>query len=117
MPNQLAGNLSGGQKKLLELGRAMMSSADFVLLDEIAAGVNPTLLNKLQGKIKELHNKGVSFLLIEHNMGMIERLCDPVICMASGEIMVQGNFHDVTKDPRVLDAYLGEPSQPFTPTV
>ena len=109
--NELAGNLSGGQKKLLELGRAIMSDAQFILLDEIAAGVNPTLLRKLEQKILVLQQQGLSFLLIEHNMEMIYKLCHPIICMCAGKVLLEGDFNSVTNDPRVLDAYLGESPQ------
>ena len=81
--NELAGNLSGGQKKLLELGRTMMTDARVVLLDEIAAGVNRTLLGDLMGNIERLNRElGYTFLVIEHDMDMIARLCDPVIVLA-----------------------------------
>ncbi|MFD1696182.1 ABC transporter ATP-binding protein [Roseibium aestuarii] len=107
--NQRAGNLSGGQKKLLELGRTMMTDAKLVLLDEPAAGVNRTLLRKLEEKIQILNReRGYTFILIEHDMEMIEKLCDPVICMAEGAVLIQGDFHTVRSDARVLEAYLGE---------
>ncbi len=104
-----AGNLSGGQKKLLELGRTMMTDAKLVLLDEPAAGVNRTLLRRLEEKISVLNKeRGYTFILIEHDMEMIQKLCDPVICMAEGRVLVQGDFQTVRSDPRVLEAYLGE---------
>ncbi len=107
--DQRAGQLSGGQKKLLELGRAMMTDARMVLLDEPAAGVNRTLLREIEEKIRFLNReRGYSFVLIEHDMEMIERLCDPVICMAEGSVLTQGAFAQVRSDPRVLEAYLGE---------
>ncbi|WP_119274333.1 ABC transporter ATP-binding protein [Taklimakanibacter deserti] len=107
--HQRAGRISGGQKKLLELGRTMMTDAELVLLDEPAAGVNRTLLRKLEEKIAFLHReRGYTFVLIEHDMEMIERLCAPVICMAEGRVLVEGNFETVRSDPRVLEAYLGE---------
>ena len=88
--NELAGNLSGGQKKLLELGRTMMTNAKVVLLDEIAAGVNRTLLGDLIGNIERLNREmGYTFLVIEHDMEMIARLCDPVIVLAQGSVMVE----------------------------
>lgn len=103
-----AGNLSGGQKKLLELGRTMMTDARLVLLDEPGAGVNRTLLAKLAGFIETLNReRGYTFFLIEHDMDLIERLCDPVICMAQGTVLVEGDFQTVRSDPRVLEAYLG----------
>ncbi|MDX5592414.1 ABC transporter ATP-binding protein [Pseudovibrio sp. SPO723] len=104
-----AGNLSGGQKKLLELGRTMMTDAKLVLLDEPAAGVNRTLLRKLEQKIEILNKeRGFTFMLIEHDMEMIEKLCSPVICMAEGSVLIEGDFQTVRSDPRVLEAYLGE---------
>lgn len=107
--DERAGNLSGGQKKLLELGRTMMTEARLVLLDEPAAGVNRTLLRKLEDKIRILNReRGYTFILIEHDMEMIEKLCRPVVCMAEGKVLVEGDFHAVRADPRVLEAYLGE---------
>ncbi|WP_417691383.1 ABC transporter ATP-binding protein [Roseibium sp.] len=107
--NERAGNLSGGQKKLLELGRTMMTDAKLVLLDEPAAGVNRTLLRKLEEKIQILNrDRGYTFILIEHDMEMIEKLCHPVVCMAEGAVLIQGNFQTVRSDSRVLEAYLGE---------
>ena len=106
----LAGNLSGGQKKLLELGRTMMTNAKLVLLDEPAAGVNRTLLRKLEDKIMILNQqRGYTFILIEHVMEMIEKLCPYVICMAEGKVLTAGTFEDVKNDHRVLDVYLGGP--------
>jgi len=111
--NERAGNLSGGQKKLLELGRTMMTKAKLVLLDEPAAGVNRTLLRKLEEKILILNREwGYTFILIEHDMEMIEKLCDPVVCMAEGRVLIAGDFSTVRNDPRVLEAYLGETVAP-----
>jgi branched-chain amino acid transport system ATP-binding protein len=104
-----AGQLSGGQKKLLELGRTMMTDAKLVLLDEPAAGVNRTLLREIEAKIALLNReRGYTFILIEHDMEMVGKLCDPVVCMAEGRVLVQGPFGTVRRDPRVLEAYLGE---------
>ena len=103
-----ASNLSGGQKKLLELGRAMMADPDIVLLDEPGAGVNPTLLGDLAEMIERLNReRHYTFCIIEHNMDMIARLCDPVIVMVEGAVLMQGDMETVRADPRVLDAYLG----------
>lgn len=111
--HERAGNLSGGQKKLLELGRTMMTDAKLVLLDEPAAGVNRTLLRKLEEKIQILNReRDYTFILIEHDMEMIEKLCDPVVCMAEGRVLIQGDFQTVRNDPRVLEAYLGETPPP-----
>ena len=106
--NELAGNLSGGQKKLLELGRTMMTDAKVVLLDEIAAGVNRTLLGDLIGNIERLNQEmGYTFLVIEHDMEMIARLCDPVIVLAQGSVMMEGSIEDVQSNPEVIEAYFG----------
>ncbi|MDN3523105.1 ABC transporter ATP-binding protein [Halomonas ramblicola] len=106
--NELAGNLSGGQKKLLELGRSMMTDARVVLLDEIAAGVNRTLLGDLVANIERLNREmGYTFLVIEHDMDMIARLCDPVIVLAQGRVMVQGSIEEIQNDPAVIEAYFG----------
>lgn len=106
--NELAGNLSGGQKKLLELGRTMMTDAKVVLLDEIAAGVNRTLLGDLIGNIERLNQEmGYTFLVIEHDMDMIAQLCDPVIVLAQGSVMMEGNIDDVQNNPEVIEAYFG----------
>lgn len=106
--DELAGNLSGGQKKLLELGRTMMTDAKLVLLDEPGAGVNPTLLLKIRDMISELHrDRGYTFCLIEHDMDLISSLCDPVIVLAEGSVLTQGKMADVRRNPEVLDAYLG----------
>jgi branched-chain amino acid transport system ATP-binding protein len=106
--NELAQNLSGGQKKLLELGRTMMADPRLVLLDEPGAGVNPTLLNKLAAMIRRLNEeRGYTFCIVEHNMDLIASLCDPVIVMAEGTVLTQGTMAEVRRDPRVLDAYLG----------
>ncbi|MBD3898366.1 ABC transporter ATP-binding protein [Halomonas sp. ML-15] len=106
--NELAGNLSGGQKKLLELGRTMMTDARVVLLDEIAAGVNRTLLGELITNIERLNREmGYTFLVIEHDMDMIARLCDPVIVLAQGRVMVEGSITEIQNNPEVIEAYFG----------
>ncbi|MBA2781128.1 ABC transporter ATP-binding protein [Billgrantia kenyensis] len=106
--NELAGNLSGGQKKLLELGRTMMTDARVVLLDEIAAGVNRTLLGDLVENIERLNREmGYTFLVIEHDMDMIARLCDPVIVLAQGSVMVEGTIEEIRNNPQVIEAYFG----------
>ncbi|MFC0267435.1 ABC transporter ATP-binding protein [Kushneria aurantia] len=109
--NEPAGNLSGGQKKLLELGRTMMTEARVVLLDEIAAGVNRTLLGDLIGNIERLNREmGYTFLVIEHDMDMIARLCDPVIVLAEGRVMLEGPIEEVQSHPEVIEAYFGAQS-------
>jgi ABC-type branched-subunit amino acid transport system ATPase component len=99
--------LSGGQKKLLEIGRALMAEPQLVLLDEPTAGVNPTLRNEIGERLRELPRRGISVLLIEHDMGFIAELCDPVIVMAEGQVLAKGAFETVCDDPRVREAYLG----------
>jgi ABC-type branched-subunit amino acid transport system ATPase component len=99
--------LSGGQKKLLEIGRALMAEPRLVLLDEPTAGVNPTLQNEIGERLLELPRRGISVLLIEHDMGFIARLCDPVIVMAEGRVLTEGTFAAVQMDARVREAYLG----------
>jgi ABC-type branched-subunit amino acid transport system ATPase component len=99
--------LSGGQKKLLEIGRALMAEPRLVLLDEPTAGVNPTLQNEIGERLLELPRRGITVLLIEHDMGFIARLCDPVIVMAEGQVLTQGTFDQVRADHRVREAYLG----------
>lgn len=106
--NELAGNLSGGQKKLLELGRVMMAEPRVVLLDEIAAGVNRTLLNDLAAVVERLNREeGLTFFVIEHDMDLIARLCDPVIVMAAGSVMVEGPMAAIRENPEVVEAYFG----------
>ena len=105
---EYARNLSGGQKKLLELARTMMADPELVLLDEPGAGVNPTLMDELGESIVRLaRDRGVTVLLIEHDMDLVMRLCDPVIVLSEGRPLVEGSFETVAKDPRVLEAYLG----------
>ena len=106
--NELAGNLSGGQKKLLELGRTMMTEAKAVLLDEVAAGVNKTLLKDLATNIERMNRElGYTFFVIEHDMDLIGRLCDPVIVMASGEKIAEGPMEELRRDPKIIEAYFG----------
>ena len=100
--------LSGGQKKLLEIGRALMAEPKLVLLDEPTAGVNPTLQNEIGERLLELPKRGISVLLIEHDMSFIAQLCDPVIVMAEGQVLTEGSFDAVRADHRVREAYLGK---------
>jgi len=105
---ELAGNLSGGQKKLLELGRTMMVDAKVVLLDEVGAGVNRSLLREIGEAIVRLNQeKGYTFCMIEHDMDFIGRLCDPVIVMAEGAVLAQGTAKEVIANEAVIEAYLG----------
>jgi ABC-type branched-subunit amino acid transport system ATPase component len=105
--HEYAGNLSGGQKKLLELARTMMSDATFILLDEPGAGVNPTLMQELVGHIQHLQGLGRTFLLIEHDMDLVMDICNPVIVMSHGRTLMEGTPRQVRNDPRVIEAYLG----------
>ncbi len=108
--NELAGNLSGGQKKLLELGRTMMVDAKVVLLDEVAAGVNRTLLQDLAANIERMNRElGYTFFVIEHDMDLIGRLCDPVIVMAQGEKIAEGPMSEIRANPAIVEAYFGSP--------
>ena len=106
---ELAGNLSGGQKKLLELGRTMMVDAKLVLLDEVGAGVNRTLLKDLGTAILKLNKeKNYTFCMIEHDMDFISRMCDPVIVMADGSVLFEGTSEEVKKNEKVIESYLGK---------
>jgi branched-chain amino acid transport system ATP-binding protein len=108
LADQKAANISGGQKKLLELGRTMMVDAKIVFLDEVGAGVNRTLLNTIGDAIVRLNKeRGYTFCVIEHDMDFIARLCDPVICMAEGKVLAEGTVEEVKNDERVIEAYLG----------
>ena len=108
LSDEVAGNLSGGQKKLLELGRTMMVDAKVVLLDEVGAGVNRTLLNEIGDAILRLNEeRGYTFCMIEHDMDFITRLCDPVVVMAEGGVLAQGTALEVRSNDEVIEAYLG----------
>jgi len=108
LSGEFAGNLSGGQKKLLELGRTMMVDARIVFLDEVGAGVNRTLLNTIGDAIQRLNvERGYTFCMIEHDMEFISRLCNPVICMAEGRVLASGTAEEVKSNEDVIEAYLG----------
>ncbi|MGA0302207.1 MAG: ABC transporter ATP-binding protein [Paracoccaceae bacterium] len=108
LAEEKAGNLSGGQKKLLELGRTMMVDAKVVFLDEVGAGVNRTLLNTIADAIVRLNReRGYTFCIIEHDMDFISRLCDPVIVMAEGRVLAQGTAEEIKRNEQVIEAYLG----------
>ena len=112
LSNELAGNLSGGQKKLLELGRTMMVDAKLVLLDEVGAGVNRTLLKEIGSAILKLNKeKGYTFCMIEHDMEFISRLCNPVIVMAEGSVLFEGTSDEVKNNEQVIESYLGRGSK------
>ena len=112
LADEPAGNLSGGQKKLLELGRTMMVDAKVVFLDEVGAGINRTLLSTIIASIRRLNKEfGYTFCLIEHDMEFINRLCDHVVVMAEGAILTEGTAEQVLTDRRVISAYLGSGRQ------
>ncbi len=106
--NNAAGALSGGQKKLLEIGRALMAQPRMILLDEPIAGVNPTLAGEIADRLLALRDEGMTFLVIEHHMDLVARMCDPVIVMAEGRRLMQGSFVEVATDPLVQSAYMGQ---------
>jgi branched-chain amino acid transport system ATP-binding protein len=108
LKDEYAGNLSGGQKKLLELARALMADPQMILLDEPGAGVNPTLMKSLVAQIERLvSERGVTVFLIEHDMNLVMNLCNPVIVMSNGEKLAEGTPQEIQRDERVLEAYLG----------
>ncbi len=108
LADERAGNLSGGQKKLLELGRTMMVDARVVFLDEVGAGVNRTLLRTIGDAILRLNKeRGYTFCLIEHDMDFIGRMCDPVIVMAEGKVLAEGTIDEIKANEQVIEAYLG----------
>lgn len=102
-----AGTLSGGQKKLLELCRALMLDPRIVLMDEPSAGVNPTRIAEIIDFVQALRQEGITFGLVEHNMGMVKALCDHVYVLAEGRVLTEGRFDDVITDAQVASAYLG----------
>ena len=108
LEEELAANLSTGQKKLLEIGRALMASPKLVLLDEPAAGVNPTLMRNIAQTIKSLRDeRGITWVIVEHDVPLIMEMSDRVIVMAEGKVIANGTPEEVRSDARVLDAYLG----------
>ncbi len=106
--NDYAGALSGGQRKLLEMARTLMTSPKLILLDEPAAGVNPTLINQICEYIQTWNQEGISFLIIEHNMDVIMSLCDRVWVLAEGTNLADGTPEEIQNNSDVLEAYLGE---------
>ncbi|MGH7642929.1 MAG: ABC transporter ATP-binding protein [Candidatus Dormibacteria bacterium] len=104
--DQYAGTLSGGQKRLLEIMRGLMAQPEILLLDEPMAGVNPSLTRRIEGYLLELHLDGLTMIMVEHELGTVERLCDPVIVMAEGRVLKQGSMPELRKEREVLDAYL-----------
>ena len=109
LKNELAGNLSGGQKKLLELARTMMVDAKIVFLDEVGAGVNKTLLNDIADSIQRLNKeKGYTFCMIEHDFELISKLCDPIIVLAEGSVLFKGTSNEIRNNDEVIESYLGK---------
>ncbi|UYV36245.1 ABC transporter ATP-binding protein [Rhodobacteraceae bacterium D3-12] len=107
--DNMSGDLSGGQKKLLEIGRALMGAPKLILLDEPVAGVNPTLGVEIAERIKALvAEDGLTFLIVEHDMDIISRLCDHIVVMANGTDLMEGTFEEVISSHAVQDAYLGK---------
>ena len=107
--NEKAGNLSGGQKKLLELARTMMVDAKIVFLDEVGAGVNKSLLKEISDSILKLHEeRKYTFCIIEHDIDFITRLCDPVIVLAEGKVLFEGTAREVKENNEVINSYLGK---------
>jgi len=108
LKDEYAGSLSGGQKKLLELGKSLMADPKMVLLDEPGAGVNPSLMRKLIANIRKLcEEKNITFFLIEHDMNLVMNLCNPVIVMSEGKKLAEGTPEEIKRDEQVLEAYLG----------
>ncbi len=101
-------NLSYGQKKLLEFASVLMPEPRLIMLDEPAGGVNPTLLENIIDRIIQLNSKGITFLIVEHNMELVMKISDPVICMAYGTVLAEGCPNDIQNNPQVMEAYLGE---------
>ncbi len=103
-----ARELSGGQKKLLEISRAVMAEPKILLLDEPMAGVNPALIERIGGYILDLKRQGVTILMVEHNLNVVEQICDHVIVLAEGRTLATGKLSDLRANPEVVTAYLGE---------
>ena len=107
LANERAGSLSGGQRKLLEMARVLMTDPEMILLDEPMAGVNPTLEEKLLDRLHELQERGYTFLLVEHDMDVVMNHCDPIVVLHQGQVLAEGGPRLVRNDERVLEAYLG----------
>ena len=109
--DDLASSLSGGQQRLLEMGRILMQDPKVALLDEVAAGVHPRLRQIIVRAIRVLRDGGTTFLVIEHDMELAQDVCDRMIVMDDGRIVAQGAFDEVSRDPQVMEAYLGVPTE------
>jgi ABC-type branched-subunit amino acid transport system ATPase component len=110
LANEPAGDLSGGQKKLLEISRALMQQPEIILLDEPAAGVSPVMIQVIGRTILRLRGEGITFAIIEHDMDVIAELCNPIYVLAEGRTLTRGTFRDVTSNAEVMRAYLGKVS-------
>lgn len=107
--DNLASELSGGQQKLLEFGRAVMRQGSLILLDEVTAGVHPNIRKVMLTAIRKLRDGGVSFLIIEHDMEMVRSVCDRIIVMDSGRVVISGAFDEIVRNSEVMQSYLGRP--------
>jgi len=108
LANEPAANLSGGQKKLLEISRALMHQPEIILLDEPAAGVSPVMIQVIGKTILRLRAEGITFAIIEHDMDVIAQLCDPIYVLAEGRTLTRGTFREVSSNRQVMQAYLGK---------
>jgi ABC-type branched-subunit amino acid transport system ATPase component len=108
LANEPAANLSGGQKKLLEISRALMHQPEIILLDEPAAGVSPVMIQVIGKTVLRLRAEGITFAIIEHDMDVIAQLCDPIYVLAEGRTLTKGTFREVASNRQVMQAYLGK---------
>lgn len=109
--DELAASLSGGQQRLLEFGRVLMRDPDVILLDEVAAGVHPTLRATILAAVSQLQSQGKSFVVIEHDMEMVRAICQRVLVMDAGQVVAEGTFEQIASDKGVVEAYLGVPAE------